>query len=165
MALNMDMPAFSAWFAPQLVKSEYEHLKENTFPTASVRIDHPTQEHFTLIDKKNATVRSLVETRDEEGMTKVTQRTFLRFEFPSPVDYSTIQKLIWRVNTLFSFLLGCRMAQNPYHIGTTHTRQWNGEDVPVTAELLFRPVFKSNLHHVKWHEALFLIPISIDQNS
>jgi hypothetical protein len=155
-ALNMDIPAFSAWYSPQLVKSEYERLKENTFPTPSVRIDHPTQENFTLIDKKNVTVRSLVETHDEEGMTKINQRTYLRFEFLSPVDYNTVQKLIWRVNTLFSFLLGCRMAQNSYHIGTTHTRKWNGEDVPVTAELIFRPVFKSNLHHVKWHEALFL---------
>ena len=155
-ALNMDMPAFSSWYAPQLVKSEYKHLKENTFPTASVEIYHPTQEQFTLVDQKNVTVRSVVETGEEEGVTKVTQRTFLRLEFPSPVDYFTVQKLIWQVNTLFSFLLGCRMAQNPYRIGTTHMRKWNGQEMQVNAELLFRPVFKSNLHYVKWHEAIFL---------
>lgn len=155
-ALNMDVPAFSAWYAPKLVKSEYERQEENTFPRASIEIDHPTYEQFMLIDKKSATVRSLVETRNEEGVTKVDQRTFLKFEFPSPVDYATIQKWIWRVNVLFSFLLGCRMAQNPYGISTTHTRKWNGEDKQVTAELFFCPVFKSKVHHVKWHEALFL---------
>ncbi|MGI3212919.1 HEPN domain-containing protein [Roseovarius tibetensis] len=155
-ALNMDMPSFSAWYAPQLVKSDYEHLKENKFPTASVEIDHPTHEQFTLNDEKNATVRSLVETRDEEGVTKVVQRTFLKFEFPSPVDYATVQAWIWRVNTLFSFLLGCRMAQNPYQINTTHTRKWNGEDEQVTAELFFHPIFKSKVHHVKWYDALFM---------
>lgn len=154
-ALNMDMPAFSAWYAPQLVKSGYERLKGNTFPKASVAIDHPTHEKFTLNDKKSATVRSLVETPEEEGVTKIAQRTFLKFEFPTPVDYSTVQKWIWRVNTMFSFLLGCQMAQNPYRINTTHTREWNGKDEQVTAELFFRPIFNSKLHNVKWHEALF----------
>ena len=47
------------------------------------------------------------------------------------------------------------MAQNPYGISATHARNWNGEDIQIVAELLFCPAFKSNLHHVPWHEALF----------
>jgi hypothetical protein len=155
-ALHMDMPAFSTWYAPQLVKSDYDHSKKNGPPVVSVEIGRPTREEFVLSDETNTIIQSYAGTSEEENTTRLTQRTLLTFEFPSAIDYSAVQKWVWRVNTIFSFLLGHRMAQNPYRLRTTHTRKWNGQDEQITAELFFRPVFNSKTHHVKWYDALFL---------
>lgn len=154
--LYMDLPAFGSWYAPQLVKTDYEHSKENRPPEVSVEIDSPSHEEFILKDKTNVIIDSFVGTSEDENTTKVTQRTSLTFEFHDAIDYSTAQKWIWRVNILFSFLLGHRMAQNPYQLKTTHTRKWNEREDNITAELFFRPVFKSQKHHVQWYDALFM---------
>jgi len=154
--IYMDLPAFSSWYAPQLVKTDYEHSKENSPPKVSVKISRPMRENFALTDRTNVIINSFVGTSDDEDTTKVTLRTLLTFEFSDAVDYATVQTWIWRVNTMFSFLLGHQMAQNPYRLKTNHTRQWNGQDEHITAELFFRPVFNSKTHHVKWYDALFL---------
>ncbi|WP_417675712.1 hypothetical protein [Pseudodonghicola sp.] len=155
-ALHMNMPAFSAWYAPQLVKTDFEVVEEKAPPKVSIDIDRSSCEYFTLYNKINVKIQSYAGTSEDEYTTKITQRTSLIFEFPDPIDFSDAQQWIWKVNTMFSFLLGHRMAQNPYGLKTTHTRKWNGRDENITAELVFRPVFKSTTHYVSWYDALFM---------
>jgi hypothetical protein len=124
-SIYMDLPAFSSWNAPRHVKTDYDHSKEKTLLKLSVEIDHPSREEFTLKDETNVIIISFAEASKDENTTKVTQRTELALKFPVSIDYAAVQESIWRINTLFSFLLGHQMAQNPYRLKTTHTRKWN----------------------------------------
>ncbi|MFC4669652.1 hypothetical protein ACFO5X_13900 [Seohaeicola nanhaiensis] len=153
-AMHMDMPSFSTWYAPQLVKTSNEHIKDSA-RALSVEIGGPTREEFLLKSKTNVIVQSFAAANEKGDETTITQRTFLTFEFPDAIDYSAVQNLIARVNSIFSFLLGHRMAHNPYRIKTTHTRKWNNQDEHITAELFFQPAFKSTTHHVNWNDAIF----------
>lgn len=157
-ALYAEMPAFNSWFAPQLVKTDFDSDNYYGPPAFTVEIDRPFREEFNLNDDSDVVIQSFAGTTTDNNTTTVTQRTWLTFEFSEAIDLSEIQKRIWRVNTLFSFLLGHQMAQSTYRLKTTHTRQWNGNDNHVTAELLFRPVFESAKDHVEWHDALFTRP-------
>lgn len=155
-ALYMDMPAFSAWYAPELVKSGYQDIKVNKPSKLQINVDEPIREEFSLKDKTTALVSSFAEARDEENTTIITQRTLLTFEFPEALDYSAIQKRLMRVNTIFSFFLGHQMAQNPSKLKTTHTKKWNDRNENLVAEFIFQTDQNRKTRFVRWHDALFL---------
>lgn len=153
--VSMKLPAFSSWWAPRIVKTDFSFPEDKGPAHFSVDIDRPEHSEFVLNDQTKVTIDSYAHTAAEGAVTSVTQQTSLWFQFSGAANYEAVTKRIWRVNTLFSFLLGHRMAQSPYRLHTTHTRSWNGEERPIVAELFSRPAFKSNTEHVEWHEALF----------
>ncbi|RMB12721.1 HEPN domain-containing protein [Eilatimonas milleporae] len=153
--VSMDLPAFSSWYAPRIVKTDFSFPNDKGPADVSVDVDRPEHSEFVLNDQTKVTIDSYAHPATEGAVTSVTQRTSLWFQFSEAANYEAVIKRIWRVNILFSFLLGHRMAQSPYHLHTTHTRSWNEEDRPVVAELLFRPTFKSKTEHLEWHDALF----------
>lgn len=153
--VSAELPAFSSWYAPKIVKTDFRIPDNKRPPEVAADVDSP--EHFEIVlnDRTKATIDSYAHTATEGAVTSVTQRTSLWLQFSEAMNYEAVLKRIWRLNTLFSFLLGHRMAQPPYRLHTTHTRSWNDKDRPIVAELLFNPAFKSKTKHIKWHEALF----------
>jgi hypothetical protein len=153
---SAELPAFSAWYAPKMVKTGFSIPDNKRRPEIAVAVDRPEQFEILLDDQTKATIKSYAHTAKEGAVTSLTQRTSLWLQFPEAINYEDVLKRIRRVNTLFSFLLGHRMAPPPhYRLHTTHTRRFNDKDWPIVAELLFRPALKGQTEHVEWHEALF----------
>ncbi|MEL6509333.1 MAG: hypothetical protein AAFQ32_06060 [Pseudomonadota bacterium] len=154
-ALNIESPAFSAWYSPNLVSSKFNFSEDQPFAKVEVAIGAPTHEKFQLDNGITAKINSFTEAEDLTQITNIKQRVWLDLEFEHTHNLKMVQDLIWRINTLFCFLLGHQMTQKPYRLKTNHKRRWNGEDKNVYAELLFRPLFETERCHVNWHEALF----------
>ncbi|MFV1530360.1 MULTISPECIES: HEPN domain-containing protein [unclassified Phaeobacter] len=153
--ISMELPSFSSWYAPKMVNTDFSLRDTKGPPAIEVGVDKPERCEFILSDQTNVQVDSYARTSDEGAVTSVTQRTSLWLQFSEAANYEAVLKRISRINTLFCFLLGHRMAQSPYRLHTTHTRTWNDESRSIVAELFIRPAFKSKTEHVEWHDALF----------
>lgn len=153
--VSMDLPAFSSWYAPDMVTTDFSVPEAKMPPEIAVDVGKPEAHEFLLNDGTKVTVTCYASTTTKRASTTVAPRVSLWLQFAETANYDTVLKRIWRVNILFSFLLGHRMAQTTYNLHTTHTRNWNGEDQSVTAELFARPAYKSKINHVAWYNALF----------
>lgn len=136
--LSVEHPAFHAWINPSLVQKDWKHLDGNNFPTLFVEAQPPKERVLNLSDGTRVTVIS--STRTPRGaVTTLEENTLLKLEFPNPVDYDSMTRMVWRLNTLFEFLIGARLSVPIYNFPTTQKCRFNNEDCELVAEFWYRP--------------------------
>ncbi|MDH4412073.1 MAG: hypothetical protein QE484_02115 [Rhizobium sp.] len=137
--LKVEHPALHAWINPCLVAQDSTFLPELGLPALSVDIQSPQKRVLTLSDKTEATVIST--TRISGGSSRrLEDYTTLELRFPEPLGFDAINRVIWRISSLFEFLIGARTQASVHLLPTTQLREWNGEERHVVAELWYRPI-------------------------
>lgn len=139
--LVVDDPAMHAWIKPNLVSHDWDYNDDPLGPRLSVEVAASQQRSTTLSDGTEATVTSATRVPIDAALT-LDEYSILWLRFPKPVSYDTITRVIWRISTAFSFLIGCRVGSPVYQLPTTHTRKWNHVDREVVAELWYPPAKK-----------------------
>lgn len=137
--LMVEHPALHAWINPRLVGQDLTFLPEIGLPALSVNIQAPQKRVLTLSNKAKATIVS--HTRISGGASRrLEDYSALELKFPEPINFDAISRHIWRISSLFEFLIGARTQASVHLLPTTQLREWNGEERHIVAELWYRPV-------------------------
>lgn len=130
--------AINAWICPRLLAHHWETNEKPLPPKLAVGVETPQHRSFTLSNGTEVTLTSTARPKREQSFT-VDEHSVLRLQFPEPVNYDVIMRLVWRISSVFSFLIGADLGAPVYQLPTTHAREWNGEKRQVTAELWYTP--------------------------
>lgn len=151
--LRVELPSVFSWFSPDIVKRD----KNNDQKPGSVtlRVEETVVHSRTLKCGHIVEVIEYATSRESVGQVELKQRVELSIKFEQPINMEEVEKLMWRTNTVFSFMAGSRLAQVVHKLETTETRTWNDVEQPIVAEYWFRPISKMEVEIPDAYSSLF----------
>lgn len=137
-------PALHAWINPRLIEQEDVTQAAEEKRWLNIGVSRKIERNFSLAD---GTKVSLVSSNRVSGQQDVSidTQTQLTLSFAKPVSFVEIPKFIWRLSTIFEFLVAKRFEAPGYKIITTQTREWNSEHEKITAEYIYCPTKRKKI--------------------